>query len=327
MRIDAHCHIYPEEYFDLLGKEGPRYGVRLFTDEEGARRVDIKGAMHPPIEPFVNVERRLRTMEEMRLDMNVLSFSSNPGVYWADEGLGEELSQAANDAYARIIEKHPDKFHALAALPAQSISRSVRELERAVGQLGLKGGFLGTNVNGRYLDHESFYSLYEAAAALDVPLIVHPANPEGMERMRDYHLFNLVGFPTESANCIGRLIFSGLFERLPNLRFIFLHGGGVVPYLIGRFAHGWKVRPECGSVPRPPLEYLRENFYLDMLVFHPPVVRFLVDVMGGDRVLLGTDLPYDMTDVQAVETLEQSGLSREEYENVSHGNVRALLNL
>lgn len=327
MHIDAHCHIYPEEYLALLEKEGPRYGVRLFTDAEGARRADVKGATHPPLEPFSSVELRLETMAEMGLDMNVLSFSSSPGVYWADDGLGEALSQAANDAYARIVEKRPEKFHALAALPAQSVPRSVRELERAVGGLGLRGGFLGTNVNGRYLDDESFFPLYEAAAALKAPLIVHPANPAGRERMKDYHLFNLVGFPTESANCIARLIFSGLFDRLPDLRFIFLHGGGTAPYLIGRFTHGWKARPECGKISRPPLEYLRENFYLDMLVFHPPVVRFLVDVMGGDRVLLGTDLPYDMTDARIVETLERSGLSREEYENVSHRNAQSLLNL
>ncbi len=327
MHIDAHCHIYPDEYLEIIEKEGPRYGVRFFTDEKGARRLDIKGMTHPPLEPFTSVELRLKTMDEMNLDMNVLSFSSNPGVYWADDGLANELSQAANDAYASIVEKHPDKFHALAALPAQNVSLSVKELERAINALGLKGGFLGTNVNGRYLDDERFYPLYEAAAEMKVPIIVHPANPAGKEQMKDYHLFNLVGFPTESANSIGRLIFSGLFDRLPDLRFIFLHGGGTVPYLVGRFAHGWKVRPECKKISRPPLEYLRSNFYLDMLVFHPPVVRFLVDVMGGERVVLGTDLPYDMTDVQIVETLQKSGLSQEEYENVSHKNIQALLNL
>ncbi len=327
MHIDAHCHIYPDEYFEILENEGPRYGVKLTTNADGKRIVDIKGMIHPPIEPFTNVDLRLETMDEMSLDMNILSFSSNPGCYWADDGLADELCKAANDAYADIIEKHPTKFHGLASLPAQNIDLSVKELERSVNKLGLKGGFLSTNVNGRYLDDESFYPIYEAAAGMDVPIIVHPANPAGAAQMKDYHLFNLVGFPTESANSIGRLIFSGIFERLPNLTFIFLHGGGTVPYLVGRFAHGWKVRPECKNISRAPIEYLRSNFYLDMLVFHPPVVRFLVDVMGGDRVVLGTDLPYDMTDTDAVETLRQSGLSQEEYENVSHKNIQRLLNL
>ena len=327
MHIDAHCHIYPDEYFEILEKEGPRYGVRLMTNAEGERVVDIKGMMHPPIELFTNVELRLQTMSEMKLDMNILSFSSNPGVYWADDGLAVELCQAANDAYASIIEKHPTKFHGLASLPAQNVDLSVKELDRSVNKLGLKGGFLSTNVNDRYLDDESFYPLYEAASGLNVPIIVHPANPAGKDQMKEYHLFNLVGFPTESANCIGRLIFSGLFDRLPDLTFIFLHGGGTAPYLIGRFGHGWKVRPECEKILRSPLEYLRSNFYLDMLVFHPPVVRFLVDTMGSERVVLGTDLPYDMTDTEAVETLQKSGLSQEEYENVSHKNIQRLLNL
>ena len=327
MHIDVHCHIYPKEYCDLVEKEGPRFGVKVFTDEKGVKRANVKGEPHPPLEPFINVGARLATMREMGLDMNVLSFSSRPGVYWADAALGEELCQAANDAYARIIAEHPGRFSGLASLPAQDAPRSVRELERAVTKLGLKGGFLGTNVGGRYLDDESFMPIYEAAAALKVPIIVHPANPAGKAQMNDYHLFNLVGFPTESANSIGRLIFSGVFDRLPDLQFIFLHGGGTAPYLIGRFNHGWKMRSECKKIRRPPLEYLRSNFYLDALVFHPLVVRFLVDMIGSERVLLGTDLPYDMTDLEVVKTLQASGLSQEEYANITHRNAQALFGL
>ena len=186
---------------------------------------------------------------------------------------------------------------------------------------------MGTNVNGRYLDDEGFFPIYEAAAAMKVPIIVHPANPAGKAQMKDYHLFNIVGFTAESANSIGRLIFSGIFDRLPDLQFIFLHGGGTVPYLVGRYNHAWKVRPECQKIKRPPLEYLRSHFHLDCLVFHPPVVRFLVDIMGGGRVMLGTDLPYDMTDQDIVKTLQGAGLSQEEYAQVTHRNAQALLRL
>jgi aminocarboxymuconate-semialdehyde decarboxylase len=221
----------------------------------------------------------------------------------------------------------PGKFSGLATLPAQDSARSVRELERAVTKLGLKGGFLGTNVNGRYLDDESFMPIYEAAASLKVPIIVHPANPAAMSEMRDYHLFNMIGFTTESANSIARLIFSGVFDRLPDLQFIFLHGGGTAPYLIGRFIHGWEVRPECQNISRSPLEYLREHFYFDALVFHPPVVRFLVDLMGSERIMLGTDLAYDMTDTNIVQTLKSAGLSDEEYANITHLNAQRLFQL
>ncbi|MEE9275787.1 MAG: amidohydrolase family protein [bacterium] len=327
MHIDIHCHIFPDEFIELLEKEGPRFGVKIFTDDKGNRRVDVKGDPHPPLEPFTNVDVRLATMEKMGLDMNVLSFSARPGCYWADGPLGEELCQAANDGYARIIADKPDKFSALAALPAQDPPRAVRELERAVTKAGLKGGYFGTNVNGLYLDDESFFPIYEAAAALKVPLIVHPINPAGRAQMKDYHLFNLVGFPTESANSIGRLIFSGIFDRLPDLQFIFLHGGGTAPYLFGRFGHGWEVRPECQKIKRPPVEYLRSNFYLDALLFDPLVVRFLVDVMGSERVMLGTDLAYDMTDERVVETLKNSNLSEEEYANISHRNAQKLFSL
>jgi aminocarboxymuconate-semialdehyde decarboxylase len=327
MHIDVHCHIYPQEYFDLVAKEGPRYGVTVFTDENGIKRASVKGEMQPPLEPFIETGLRLKTMTEMGLDMNVLSFSSRPGMYWADPALAEEICQAANDAYAKIIRQHPSKFSALAAVPAQDASRAVRELERAAGKLGLKGAFMGTNVNGRYLDDEGFFPIYEAAAALKVPIIVHPANPAGMAQMKDYHLFNLVGFTAESSNSIGRLIFSGMFDRLPDLQFIFLHGGGAVPYLIGRFDHAWKVRPECKKIKRPPLEYLRSHFYLDALVFHPAVVRFLVGLMGSDRILLGTDLPYDMTDRDIVKTIRDAGLAPEDHARVTHRNAQALFRL
>lgn len=327
MHIDVHCHVFPKEYIDLIEKEGDRFGVSLFTDDEGELRVSLKGTPQPPLKPFMEPDVRLAKMEEMGLDMNVLSFSSRPGLYWADEALGEELAQEANNGYARLIREHPGKFSGLATLPAQDPSRSVKELERAVKTLGLKGGFMGTNVNGRYLDDESFLPIYEAAAGLKVPIIVHPINPAGMAQMRDYHLFNLIGFTTESANSIARLIFSGIFDRLPDLQFIFLHGGGTAPYLIGRFIHGWEVRPECQKIKRSPIEYMRSHFFFDALVFHPPVVRFLVDLMGSDRVMLGTDLPYDMTDERIVQTLQSAGLSEDEYANITHRNVQKLLGL
>ncbi len=327
MHIDVHCHIFPEEYIDLMEKEGAPYGAVIHTDENGDKHVTLKGVRQPPLKPFTNTGVRLETMKEMGLDMNVLSFSSRPGVYWADAQLAEELSQEANNGYARIIAEMPDKFSGLATLPAQDTTRSVRELERAVTKLGLKGGFLGTNVNGRYLDDEGFMPIYEAAASLKVPIIVHPANPAAMSEMRDYHLFNMIGFTTESANSIARLIFSGVFDRLPDLEFIFLHGGGTAPYLIGRFIHGWEVRPECQNISRSPLEYLREHFFFDALVFHPPVVRFLVDLMGSERVMLGTDLAYDMTDTNIVQTLKSAGLSDEEYANITHLNAERLFQL
>ncbi len=327
MHIDVHCHIFPKEYIDLIEKEGARFGVSIFTDDDGELRASLKGQLQPPLKPFVDVDVRLAKMKEMGLDMNVLSFSSRPGVYWADEALGEELAQEANNGYARIIKEHPEKFSGFATLPAQDIPRSVKELERAVTKLGLKGGFMGTNVNGRYLDDEIFFPIYEAAAALKVPIIVHPINPAGMSQMRDYHLFNLIGFTTESANSIARLIFSGVFDRLPDLQFIFLHGGGTAPYLVGRFIHGWEVRPECQAIKRSPLEYMRSHFFFDALVFHPPIVRFLVDLMGSERVMLGTDLAYDMTDQQIVQTLQSAGLSEEEHANVTHRNAQQLFGI
>ncbi len=140
MHIDVHCHMFPDEYIDLVEKEGGRYGAVIHTGGDGERYCTLKGARQPPLKPFMDTGVRLGTMDEMGLDMNVLSFSSRPGVYWADAGLAEELSREANNGYARMIKERPEKFSGLATLPAQDGERSARELERSVNELGLKGG-------------------------------------------------------------------------------------------------------------------------------------------------------------------------------------------
>ncbi|MFQ5895203.1 MAG: amidohydrolase family protein [Nitrospinota bacterium] len=327
MHIDLHCHIFPKDYLDLIAREGPRFGVRVFRDKEGSLRCELKGAVVPPLEPFFVTEERLRAMDAMGVDMEAVSLSSRPGLYWADGALGAELSRAANEGYARLMEEHPTRFQGFAAVPAQDIPASIREVEHAVGKLGLRGVYMGSNVRGKYLDHKDFWPLYEAVAAHGVPIIIHPINPMAREALADYHLLNVIGFTAETAADIARLIFSGALDATPDLRLLFLHGGGTFPYLLGRVEHAHKVRPECRKMKKKPGDYLG-NFYFDTVVFRPAALSFLVETVGSDHVVLGTDMAYDMADTDPVGTLRAApGLSEEDQEDIAWRTAAKLLGL
>ena len=234
MIIDVHTHYFPGPYLELVEKEGGRYGVELSTNNEGERELRIQGALHPPLRPFFDLEVRLRDMQAMGVDVQVVHHSSRPNVLFADPGLAVELSQVNNAAYAELQRSHPGKFVGLAVLPLQDPEAAVREMDRARG-LGLAGAMLPSNVKGESLASERFYPLYEAMDAFRMTAFVHPINPAGVDRMRHYRMWNGVGFPLETTLAVGNLLFAGVFTRFPEVRWVFAHGGGTVPYLKGRW--------------------------------------------------------------------------------------------
>ncbi|MFQ6110402.1 MAG: amidohydrolase family protein [Nitrospinota bacterium] len=327
MAIDIHCHFFPKGYLELIEREGRPFNLTLCRDQEGRLRCNIKGRLHPPLEPFSEPDLRLKAMEAKGVRTEVISLSSWPNVYWADPCLGRDLSRAVNEGYRDLAQAYPGRFVGMASVPLQDVRAAIEEAERAVGELGLKGVLAGTNINGRYLDHPDFLPFLEAVEALGVPLLIHPIPHAARELMEEYFLFNLLGYPLESTLALSRLIFSGRLERFPGLRFILVHGGGIFPYLRGRLERGYKVVEECRSRgSRPPGEYI-ERFNFDTVVFRPDILRFLVEAVGRERVLLGSDFPYDSQDPDPLKTLEGAELSEEDRRLISEENARLLLGL
>jgi aminocarboxymuconate-semialdehyde decarboxylase len=267
-------------------------------------------------------------MKEKGVDCQVLTISASHAFYDREAGFAEALHVAANEDFAHLSKSHPKNFIPAATVPLQEIPRAIKELERAVKKLRHRAVFMPSNVSGRYLDDRAFFPLYEAAQGLDVPLIVHPTTPVGIEKMKGYHLFNLVGFPFDQTLNLARMIFGGVFESFTRLKAFFTHGAGAAPFLRGRWDHGYRVREEAKEhIRRPPSEYLMQC-YFGTMVYHPPTLAYLISSLGSDRVCLGSDYPFDMADPDPVGTVRKvEGLSKEDLRRVLGENAEKLLGL
>ena len=249
-----------------------------------------------------------------------------PMVYWADGALGLRLARIVNDAMAEANRAHPDRFVFLATLPMQDPEAAIKEVDRAVTQLGCRGIYLGTNVRGKELTDPSFVPVFGRIHALEMPIFLHPLNVIGAQRLTSYYLHNLLGNPFDTAVAAANIIFSGLLDRFPKLEICLPHAGGAFPYLVGRLNHGWKVRQECKTLKKPLSSYLR-RFTYDTISHAPESLDYLVNLVGADRVMMGSDYCFDMGDDRPVKVVTALKLNRSDKEKILTGNAARLLRL
>ena len=253
MNIDFHNHFYPKAYIDELSKGGGY--ARVETDEHGRLLVHYEGDYNIVVGPHIDIDARLEAMDRCGVDMQLI-----------------KLARLANDGFSEVIEEHPDRFHALAALPLQAPEAAADELERAVKELGLKGGTLMTNVGGKPLDLEEFHVVYERAVKLDVPLFFHPTSPINHKWMGDWRLVPIMGFGIDTSLNVLRFVFSGLLDKMPKLKLVASHLGGVFPYLRGRIEIGFNAYPECKvNIKEPPSTYLK-RIWTDSIIYDEDVL-------------------------------------------------------
>src|SRR5499433_2283157 len=323
--IDIHAHFVPEEYLRIIEAEGEPYGVRLRSGANGPMIVVGQAVIGPITAHYHNLDLRLKAMDAQRVTVHALSLNP-PMVYWAAEALGVRLARLVNDAMAAATRAHPERFVALATLPMQDSEAAVNEVDRVVKELGCRGIYLGTNVRGKELTDSSFLPVFERINALAVPIFLHPFNVIGSQRLTSYYLHNLLGNPFDTAVAAANLIFSGLLDRFPKLDICLPHAGGALPYLIGRLTHGWKVREECRALMKPPSSYLR-RFTYDTISHAPESLGYLIDLVGADRVMLGSDYCFDMGYERPVEVVTALKLARSDEEKILGGNAKKLLRL
>jgi aminocarboxymuconate-semialdehyde decarboxylase len=324
MRIDTHTHFFPKPFLEEIGKRGQPFGMELTSGPGGTATLMMHGIAHPDLRPFYDVEQHLHRMDAAQIDMHVVWQSSRPNVFWADADLGLSLCQIINDEYADLVARHPKRFTAVASVPLQDIDKSVAEAERAINKKHLSGVMANTNIRGRYLDDPYFWPLYEALQDLDAPLFLHPANAYGADKLQEFHLSFLLGLPAESTLSVARLIFSGTLDRFPKLRLFVPHAGGLLPFLAGRFEHGFKVRPECKKIERRPGDYL-DRMLLDSVIYSPDILNFVVQKAGAHRVALGSDYPYDMAEEDPVARVMEAGLPNSSVEMIMSKNIQNFL--
>jgi len=323
--IDFHNHFYPRAYLDEL-KRAKGY-ASIETDRQGRLVIHYAGDYNIVVGPHIHLEDRLNAMDRCRLDMQVLTLTT-PGVEREEPERGIRLAELTNDEFGRIVEKYPNQFTALATLPLQKPDAAVDELERAVEECGLKGAMLLSNVNGEPLDSKRFIPIYEKAVKLDVPLHIHPTSPINDAAMDDYRLVPILGFGVDTALAVLRLVFSGILERLPGLKLVASHLGGVFPYLRGRIDAGFQAYPECKvNISKPPSHHLRQ-IWMDSLCYDQNVLMSTYAFSGAEKIVLGSDFPHQIADLEnAVERIKQMKIGDDEKEKILGGNAARLLKL
>ena len=272
------------------------------------------------------VESRLAELDAMRLDAQVLSIAPRFQRYGADPVASVALARDMNDDLVAWISAAPKRLRGLIHLPLQDPSAAVAELERMAGRPGIIGAAVGTNVKGAGWDSPELFPVLEAAEQLGLFIFFHPANRPKDDRMRRYHLKNLVGNPLETTLAIAALIFSGVLDRLPTIKLCFAHAGGFAVLGVGRFDYGYQVRDDTRETAAAlPSDYLK-RLYFDSITFSERGLRHVVDVVGASQVLLGSDHPADMGTTDPVGFIEScASLNEQEKRAILGGNLEGLI--
>lgn len=300
LTIDIHTHILPEHIPNWKEKFG--YGGFIQLDHHKsccAKMIRDDGKFFREIENNCwDADKRIDECDHHHVDVQVLSTVPVMFSYWAKPEDCLEMSVFLNDHIADIVRRFPRRFIGLGTIPMQSPELAIQELKRCK-EIGLAGIQIGSNVNQENLNEEKFFSIFQACEALGIAVFIHPWEMMGEKEMQRYWLPWLVGMPAETTRAICSLIFGGVFERLPNLRVAFAHGGGSFPATLGRIAHGFDCRPDLVAIDNKtdPREYLGK-FWIDSLVHDPTVLDFVVGMFGANRIALGSDYPFPLGELE-----------------------------
>src|SRR5256884_5274794 len=344
MKIDLHTHILPHDWPDLDAKYGSSGFVRLDHYKPCCARMMIGDHVFREITDNVwNPKRRIEECDRAGVSLQVLSTVPVMFSYWAKPADALDLSRRLNDHIAEVVSDYPKRFAGLGTIPMQDPDLAAGELERCARELGLCGAQIGTHVDanphfGRAdtlnLDNASLQPVWCAAEQLDAAIFVHPWDMLGRERMPKYWLPWLVGMPAETSLAICSMIFGGVFERFPQLRVAFAHGGGAFPFTIGRVDHAFRVRPdvvaaENSSSPRRYLAHdgMPARFYVDSLLHDADALKLLLKLFGAERIDFASDYPFSLGETHPGKLIESMKLHEKERAQLFSGTVREFLRL
>lgn len=329
LKIDVHTHILPKDIPRWKDKFG--YGGFITLEHHKpccARMLKDDGHFFREVEDNCwSAEKRIAECDDFGVNVQVLSTVPVMFSYWAKAADGLDVSRFLNDGIAEIVNEHPRRFVGLGTVPLQNTETAIRELERC-RQIGLVGVQIGSNVNQLNLGEPQFLDFFAACEKMEMAVFVHPWEMMGEREMQKYWLPWLVGMPAETARAICSLIFSGVLEKLKNLRICFAHGGGSFPYTLGRIEHGFEARPDLCAVDnaRNPREYLGK-FWFDSLVHDAAMLEYLVKLVGADKIALGTDYPFPLGEAVAGTLIESMSFDEKTKAELLHGAALHWLNL
>lgn len=329
LKIDIHTHILPEHIPNFKEKYGYGGFIHLEHHKPCCAKMMMDDKFFREVEDNCwSPETRIHECDSHDINVQVLSTVPVMFSYWAKPKDTLDLSMFLNNHIAGIVEKYPKRFIGLGTVPMQAPDLAIKELERCM-KIGLSGIQIGSHVNDWNLDNESIFPIFQAAEELGAAIFVHPWDMMGKNSMEKYWLPWLVGMPAETSLAICSMIFGGVFEKLPNLKVAFAHGGGSFPATISRIEHGFNVRPDLCAIDNNvnPKEYLGK-FYLDSLVHDPTMLNYLIDLIGADKVALGTDYPFPLGELEPGKLIDSmTNLNASTKELLFNGSALAWLNL
>lgn len=307
--VDIHSHYVGEDAVRRIREEGARHGVTVAAAQDGPPRLDVGGRLTglPLVPSLTSASLRENWLELAGVDVQLVAGWMDLAGYHLPAEDGRWLAEVQNDAIAALVATAPDRYVGAAAVPLQDPEAAAKELDRAVTRLGHRAVQIGARVEETGLDDPALDPFWAAAARLEVPVVIHPAELSVPDRHRRLFLHILTGNPAETTHAAAAVILGGVLDRFPRLRFVLVHGGGYLPYQIGRLNRGAvaappPVRTRSAKLPREHLE----SFYFDTVLHDTGAVRYLTDVVGADHVVLGSDYPFPMRDDSPIATVERA---------------------
>jgi aminocarboxymuconate-semialdehyde decarboxylase len=327
MPIDMHAHYVPPRILAAVEQNAAPPGIRL---EAGAGGRCVRFEPGPLLRPFLpglfDLEARWEAMAREGIDRQIVSVWADLFGYNLPPEAGARWHRLLNESLCEVTRQHADRLSALASVPLQDAGRAARELEYGMKQCGAVGGVIAANVDDTNLGEAPLDEFWAAAVSLDAPLFIHPTQPALPPRTRQYAMLQVVQFVYDTTATVGSLIFSGVLDRFPTLTLILSHGGGFFPYQIGRFDRVYR-NLEAPTVPAQPPSAYRHQFYYDTILYHPPALQYLQQLVGSDRLLLGTDYPFPVEEQAPLTLLQQAGCSAAEIAQIGGGTCQCLFKL
>lgn len=313
-----HSHILPDKLPKWTEKFG--YGDFIYLDfhkPDYARMMKGNQFFREIFKNCWDAEYRINEYEQFHTQVQVVCTIPVMFSYWAQPKDCLEVSRFLNDDIANLQAKYPKNYIGLATVPMQDAELAIQELERCKYELNLPGIQIGSNINDKNLSEAEFFPIFEAAEKLGMAIMIHPWNMMGFKSMEKYWLPWLVGMPAETSRAICSLIFGGVLEKLPNLRFCFSHASGSFLATIGRVEHGFNCRPDLVAIDNPvnPREYIGK-FWVDSITHDAKMLQYILDMQGSKKVCLGTDYPFPLGDLEIGKFIEEMNLTPEVVEDI-----------
>jgi len=325
LRFDLHTHFYTEAFFQTIRDLPSEFSFG--ASPSGQTIITYRGARFFGVTPpMTDVSKRIEDMDRVGIDVEVVSLST-PNVFFTDGEHQPAVARMINDSYAELIAQHPKRFKGFASIPMDAPDEALKELHRAIDTLKLNGVILLSNIGGKPLTSPEYRPFFEEANRMKLCIFLHPMIPTNSEGFREYVLGPIIGFPFDTSLAVARMCYDGMFEELPEIRWIIGHLGGAIPYLMERMDNGFRDFAECRvKIDKLPSVYLKRLYY-DTVSFSPYTLKMVRDMVSADHMVMGSDYPHLLGSIdRAVTSIDALEIEDEEKEKIYSGTALSILN-